>query len=117
MRLITDSLLPGRWSASRVPPTKTEMDSTSILKVSIVSASAKVRVGGPSEDRKDLKDEALRGRVWTGAVPVWLQWGEPVPAETNGREGVERYIEGWRVGENATGKGYAYEAIEMTGGK
>jgi nitroimidazol reductase NimA-like FMN-containing flavoprotein (pyridoxamine 5'-phosphate oxidase superfamily) len=47
MKLITDNLLPGRWDGSRVPPTQAELNSTSILRVRISSASAKIRVGGP----------------------------------------------------------------------
>lgn len=84
----------------------------------IVSASAKIRTGGPSDDRKDLKDEALRGSVWTGVVPVWMQWGEPVAGKDNGVQGgVEGYIEEWRVGENERGRVRAYEAVEEGGGK
>ncbi|MCJ1250053.1 hypothetical protein MMC30_007279 [Trapelia coarctata] len=83
MGVITNRLIPKRWENTRVPPNKVEMQSTSILRVSIVSASAKVRNGGPGEDRKDEKDEAVRGKVWTGVVPVWTALGAPVPAEGN----------------------------------
>ena len=68
MTKITDNMLPGRWDKSRSPPTPAELKSTSILKVRVESASAKVRTGGPSDDRKDLKDEALREGTWTGVV-------------------------------------------------
>jgi hypothetical protein len=116
MTLITDNLIPGRWEKSRNPPTAAELKSTSILKVKIASASAKVRTGGPSDDRKDLKDEELRGSVWTGVVPVWLQWGEPRAGKDNGFGGeegeTEEYIERWRVGENQKGRMTAYQAIE-----
>lgn len=114
MTRITDNLLPGRWDKSRNPPTSAELTSTSILKVKIASASAKVRIGGPHDDKKDLKDEALRKGVWTGVVPVWLQWGEPIPGADNGfGEGeTEEYIERWRVAENSKGKMLAYEAIQ-----
>ncbi|KAF1958298.1 5-nitroimidazole antibiotic resistance protein [Byssothecium circinans] len=115
MTLITNNLLPERWEKSRNPATKAELDSTSILRVKVASASAKVRTGGPHDDRADLRDERLRKGVWTGTVPVWLQWGEPVPGVDNGREEVEGYIERWRVGENMRGKGYAYEAVQKDG--
>ncbi|KAL1301571.1 hypothetical protein AAFC00_005806 [Neodothiora populina] len=101
MQLITENMLPNRWNNSRVPPTKVEMQSTGILRVEIDAASAKTRTGGPGEDRADLKDEALRERVWTGVVPVSLQWGEPVPAEGNRVDKVPGYVEEWRVGSNA----------------
>lgn len=116
MQRITDNLLPGRWDKSRGPPTAAELASTAILKARIVSASAKVRTGGPHDDRKDLNDEELRGSVWTGVVPVWLQWGEPIPGRENGFGGedgaVEEYIERWRLSENMKGKLGAYEAVK-----
>jgi hypothetical protein len=112
MEKITDNMLPQRWAKSRVPPTSAELKSTSILRVRVSSASAKVRTGGPSEDRADLKNEGLRKEVWTGVVPVWPTWGEPVPGKDNGREEVEEYIEQWRVRENTKGKLGAYGAIE-----
>ncbi|KAJ4362014.1 hypothetical protein N0V83_010955 [Neocucurbitaria cava] len=59
MQKITDNLLPQRWAKSRTPPTPAELTSTSILRVKIASASAKIRVGGPSEDRADLKDKEV----------------------------------------------------------
>ena len=46
------------------------MTSTQILKVRVVDASAKVRTGGPGDDRADLKDEELRKKVWIGVVPT-----------------------------------------------
>jgi len=68
MKLITDNLLPQRWDKSRTPPTQAELKSTSILRVRVKSASAKIRVGGPSEDRGDLKDGELVKGTWTGVV-------------------------------------------------
>lgn len=70
MKLITENMLPGRWDKSRVPPTSAEIRSTGVLKVKVVGGSAKVRVGGPSEDRADLGDKELRRQVWTGVVSV-----------------------------------------------
>ena len=74
-------------------------------------ASAKIRTGGPSEDRKDLADKELVKKTWTGVVPYWGTWGEPVPGEENGCEEVEGYIESWRMKETAKARGYAFEAI------
>lgn len=140
MKLITDNMLPGRWDGSRVPPTKAELKSTSILKVRVVGGSAKVRVGGPSEDRNDEGDGGLRGRCWTGSVseifvlgwcedrkrgvrcvadetqiPYWGTWGEPVEAEGNKVKELEPYIEQWRQKETRDARNYAFEAIDMDG--
>ncbi|KAI4683887.1 uncharacterized protein J4E84_006727 [Alternaria hordeiaustralica] len=111
MKAITDNMLPQRWEKSRVPPSSAELKSTSILRVRIESASAKIRTGGPSEDRNDLKDKELVKKTWTGVVPYWGTWGEPVPGEENGCEEVEGYIESWRMRETAEARGYAFEAI------
>lgn len=110
MHKITEKMLPGRWDASRVPPTDAEVKSTGVMRVRIVSASAKIRTGGPSEDRNDLKNQELAQRTWTGVVPYWGMWGEPVPGAQNGCEEVQGYIEGWRVGENTRGKMEAFGA-------
>lgn len=80
MELMTDNLIPDRWANTRVPPNKTEMTSTAILRVEIVDASAKVRDGEPGEDRGDERDEGVRGRVWTGVLPGRFVWGRAEPA-------------------------------------
>lgn len=72
MEKITNSVVPTRWANTRIPPTKTEMTSTQIIKVKIVDASAKVRTGPPGDDKDDLKDEELRKKVWIGVVPTWI---------------------------------------------
>ena len=75
MEIITNKVLPGRWEHTRLPLTK----STGILKVRIVSGSAKVRRGQASDERRDLKDEGALSSVWTGVIPVYQTAGEPVP--------------------------------------
>lgn len=70
---------------------------------------------GPSEDRADLKDKELVKKVWTGVVPYWGTWGEPVEGKENGREDVEPYIEQWRTKETGKSRTYAFEAVEMDG--
>jgi nitroimidazol reductase NimA-like FMN-containing flavoprotein (pyridoxamine 5'-phosphate oxidase superfamily) len=112
MKLITDNLIPQRWEKSRTPPTPVELKSTSILKVRVESASAKIRVGGPSEDRADLKNAELVRNTWTGVVPYWGTWGQPVEGKENGCAEVEPYIEEWAVKETSKARGEAFGAIE-----
>lgn len=50
------------------------------MRVVVSSASAKVRSGGPSDERKDVERGEVTGRVWTGVVPVWEMMGCPLPA-------------------------------------
>lgn len=45
MELITNSVCPGRWHNSRVPPDAAEMSSTQIMRMRVESGSAKVREG------------------------------------------------------------------------
>lgn len=83
MEKITNGVLDDRWANSRIPPTKTEMTSTQILKVRVVDASAKVRSGWPGDDRADMKNEELREKVWIGVVPSYVRYGEPVACPEN----------------------------------
>jgi hypothetical protein len=78
-----------------------------------VAASAKIRVGGPSEERSDLKNGDLVKGTWTGVVPYWGTWGEPVEGKENGCKEVEGYIEQWRQKETGKARNYAFEAIDM----
>jgi nitroimidazol reductase NimA-like FMN-containing flavoprotein (pyridoxamine 5'-phosphate oxidase superfamily) len=117
LKRITEGMLPGRWDASRGEPTAAELASTGVLRVRVQSASAKVRTGGPSEDRADLKNEALVKRTWTGVVPYWGTWGEPVEGRENGCAEVEPYIEQWRQKETGKARAYAFEAIGLDDAK
>ncbi|RPB05868.1 hypothetical protein L873DRAFT_1757372 [Choiromyces venosus 120613-1] len=111
MRLVTESVVPGRWEGTRIPPDETELTSTSVLRVKVSSASAKVRAAGPGDERKDVENEEVTGRVWTGVVPVWENFGEPVP----GGEGVggvapgyvREFVEGWNMRERGYAEGVA----------
>lgn len=111
MRAITDKVVPQRWENSRIPPTRAEMGSTCILRVSVVSASGKCRRGGPHDDRFDLEDEEVTGRVWTGVMPVWEVRGEVVRAEGEIKN-VPGYIEDARVRANGEREGAAFDAAK-----
>ncbi len=78
MEKVTNSVVPGRWKQTRLPPTRAEMSSTQILRVKIESASVKVRQGEPHDDKADLESQEVTGKTWTGVVPMWTQMGEPV---------------------------------------
>lgn len=109
MKLVTEHVLPGRWAGSRVPPLKAELDSTGILKVKITSASAKVRTGPPNDAKADLEDGDVTKRVWTGVVPTWTAYGEPVPTGTVDR--VPEYVRDAAEGRTKAGKKTAEEAV------
>jgi nitroimidazol reductase NimA-like FMN-containing flavoprotein (pyridoxamine 5'-phosphate oxidase superfamily) len=69
----TERLLPGRWDDARSPNAK-ELKATSIVAISIESASAKVRSGEPGDDEEDY---ALPH--WAGVLPVRQEVGSPEP--------------------------------------
>jgi uncharacterized protein len=66
LHALTEQLAPGRWDEARQPTAK-ELKGTSILRLQIDEASAKIRSGPPSDDPED---EELP--VWAGVVPVHL---------------------------------------------
>ncbi|KAH6842879.1 hypothetical protein B0I37DRAFT_206018 [Chaetomium sp. MPI-CAGE-AT-0009] len=111
MELITNSVVPGRWEHTRVPPNAAEMQSTSVLRVRISAGSAKIRTGEPHDERADLEDGALLDRVWTGVVPVYTVRGEPVAGGYNRVGEVPGYLEGWRAEVNKDSEEYAREAV------
>ena len=52
--------------------TDKEMGATTVLRLPLAEASAKVRTGGPKDD-----DEDLAWPTWAGVVPLSLQAGAP----------------------------------------
>ncbi|KAM3065160.1 hypothetical protein ACMFMG_010357 [Clarireedia jacksonii] len=83
MERTTNSVVEGRWEHTRVPPNKTEMTTTQILRITPISASAKIRSGPPHDDRHDLKDEKLREKTWIGVLPASIQYGVPIASPDN----------------------------------
>jgi len=72
LEALTDHFVPDRWKYVR-PPTTLEMKATSVLKLPLNEASAKIRTGPPVDDEADY---ALN--VWAGVIPITLQKGEPI---------------------------------------
>lgn len=66
LEAITDHVLRGRWSEVR-PPNAQEMKATSVLRLPLEEASAKVRTGPPKDDEEDLSLDC-----WAGVVPLRL---------------------------------------------
>lgn len=72
LRVITEHMAPGRWADVRAP-TEQELKATSVLRLKIEEASAKVRTGGPKEEPQDLSLP-----VWAGVLPFALVPQPPV---------------------------------------
>jgi uncharacterized protein len=67
-----ERLHPGRWRAVR-PPNAQELKATSVIRIPIEEASAKLRTGGPLDDPEDMALD-----VWAGVIPLDLARGTPV---------------------------------------
>ncbi|RDW81435.1 pyridoxamine 5'-phosphate oxidase family protein [Aspergillus mulundensis] len=112
MELITNSVLPDRWRNSRIPPDRVEMSSTVILKVRVVDGSGKIRDGGVHDDQKDADNAEVTERVWTGVVPVYETFGEPIPSPTNKVKEVPEYVGSYVAKMNDQNREYATSAVE-----
>ncbi|MBL8892750.1 MAG: pyridoxamine 5'-phosphate oxidase family protein [Planctomycetaceae bacterium] len=71
-RAIADKIMPGRWNDAR-QPNELESRATSICAVRIESASAKIRTGGPLDDKDDLDLN-----VWAGVIPIQERIQSPI---------------------------------------
>jgi len=72
LEAITNHIVPGRWADVRWP-NELELKATSVLKLSIDEASAKIRVGPPIDDEEDYDLD-----IWAGLLPLSIKTGEPV---------------------------------------
>ncbi|MGH7782895.1 MAG: pyridoxamine 5'-phosphate oxidase family protein [Candidatus Binatia bacterium] len=75
LEAFTEHVVPGRWANVRWP-SEAELKATSVLKLPIEEASAKVRTGGPVDDEEDYAMD-----VWAGVLPVELRSAEPIADE------------------------------------
>ncbi len=82
LKIITEHIIKGRWDEVR-KPNKKELNVTSVLKIKISEASAKIRTGPPSDDKADYDLP-----VWAGIVPIDKVYGEPI-ADALLKSGVE----------------------------
>jgi hypothetical protein len=111
MRIITDKVVRNRWDNTRLPPTKADIASTAILRVTIKTGSGKVKADPPSDDKADMENEEMRSNVWAGYIPVTESLGEPVPAVYNRVDAVPEYITQHRSDVNDESKQYSEELV------
>ena len=75
LRTFTEKIIRGRWNDARQPNEK-ELKATSVLRLPLTEASAKIRSGPPEDDAPDY---ALP--VWAGVIPLALTPGAPIRDE------------------------------------
>jgi len=79
LQLIANAAAPGSWDYAR-QPNEAELKSTAIVRMKVETGSAKIRVGPPKDDKKDIDDPELSSKVWTGVVPLKKIPGAPEPS-------------------------------------
>ena len=72
LEALTEHFVLGRWEEVRWP-TELELKATSVLKLPITEASAKIRTGDPVDDEEDYSMD-----VWAGVIPLTMADGEPI---------------------------------------
>ena len=73
MEMITEHVLPGRWSEAR-HPSDAERKGTLILALAIEEFSVKTRSGPPADEEADYELP-----IWAGVIPLTTTSGEPKP--------------------------------------
>ena len=112
MKEVTNKVIPRRWETSRTPPDNGELQSTTLLRIKVVSGSGKIRDGGPHDDAKDMKNEGVKDKVWTGVVPIWETYGQPVPSEYNKVSEVSGNITEYLAETQKSNEEYAVKAAQ-----
>ncbi|KIW16311.1 hypothetical protein PV08_06362 [Exophiala spinifera] len=112
MEKITNKVVPGRWEKTRIPPDNVEMTSTAILRVKIETGSGKVRQGGPHDDAKDENRADITEKVWTGVVPVYETFDNPLSSATNKVDPIPEYILKYVQNTTAENRQLAHDAVK-----
>lgn len=70
---LLDVLVPGQRQVVR-PMTRTEAKGTTVLRLPLDEASAKVRTGPPKDEPEDYELP-----IWAGVLPIGTSFGTPIP--------------------------------------
>lgn len=86
---IVEHVVPGRAVEAR-PPTRQELDSTTVLALDLREVSAKVRSGPPQDPEADRA-----WPVWTGEIPLRLVPGAPLASPVSPLAEAPAYATGY----------------------
>jgi nitroimidazol reductase NimA-like FMN-containing flavoprotein (pyridoxamine 5'-phosphate oxidase superfamily) len=110
MHLLTNHMISSRWQNTN-PTTPSALKSIQVMRVTINSASAKVRAKNMGlADSCDIAAE--RDDVYTGVFPVYEVLGEPVESGYSPGRPVQEHLEEWRQNRNTEEREYAVRAAE-----
>ncbi len=91
LEVITEHLLPGRWSEAR-HPNKKELAATLVLSLDLTEMSVKLSEGPPADEEDDISRP-----IWAGVVPIVESFGEPKSApDLVEPYPVPEYVLAWR---------------------
>ena len=92
LEVFMERILPGRWAALR-PASEQELKATTILRMPIAEASAKVTEGMPKDEAEDYE-----WPVWAGVVPIVTEVRPPL-ADPRNLPGIEmpEYVKRYRL--------------------
>jgi nitroimidazol reductase NimA-like FMN-containing flavoprotein (pyridoxamine 5'-phosphate oxidase superfamily) len=91
LEAVTEHIVPGRWNDVRWP-TELELKATTVLKLAIDEASAKIRTGDPKDDEEDYAMD-----VWAGVLPLRLEPGTAIAdSRLNSSKPVPEYVIAYR---------------------
>ena len=77
LEILSEHIIRHRWKDVR-PPSDKELKGTTVLRLPIEEASAKIRVGPPKDDEEDYSLP-----IWAGIVPIQTTFGTPIADERN----------------------------------
>ncbi len=87
LEAFTEHIIKGRWAEVRWP-TELELKATTVLKLPITEASAKIRTGDPVDDDEDYSMD-----VWAGVLPLKIEAGIPIDdTKLNSGINVPQYV-------------------------
>ncbi len=93
LEAVVEHLVPGRTREARAAD-EGELLATRVVRLPIEEASAKIRVGPPLDDARDLELD-----IWAGFLPFERRPGEPVPDEhTRAGAPVPAYVRNYPQG-------------------
>ncbi|HTU34576.1 MAG TPA: pyridoxamine 5'-phosphate oxidase family protein [Candidatus Acidoferrum sp.] len=73
LEAFTEKIVRGRWADVR-QPNESEMKQTTVLSLPLEEVSAKVRTGGPKDDKEDYDLP-----IWAGVLPLPVVPAAPIP--------------------------------------
>jgi uncharacterized protein len=93
LRLLSEHIIPGRWSDARFPNEK-ELKATTVMRLPIEEFSAKVRQGPPVDDEEDYFYP-----TWAGVLPLPVVPGPLIPDQRlDVNRAVPDYLRNYRRG-------------------